>query len=174
MSFNTLRTGLFRQTTASARTTPFPRSIHYSFPRSTSNSTSSTATHHAHQHAHAHANQPPRNGKKPSPHMVWYREIVPAMIPIFLISTTLFLSLSLIRTHLSHSKSLSESNSKIEELEFQLSQLRMEQKRQRVREKRERERILPLVVERVLQRVGVVGGEDEGVEEEIKELPRLL
>ncbi|WVQ99039.1 hypothetical protein IAU59_006171 [Kwoniella sp. CBS 9459] len=144
------------------------------------------ATHgHGHNHAHGHQHAPPRSGsgKKSSPHMVWYREIVPAMVPIFLISTTLFLSLSLIRTHLSHSKSLSESTTKIEELEAQLAQLRLEQRRARVREKRERERILPLVVERVLQRVGVVGGEEEGSEadeeegeyvEEQKELPRLL
>lgn len=41
----------------------------------------------------------------------------------------------------------------------------------RIREKRERERMLPLVVERVLQRVGVVG-EDEVEKEE--EQPRLL
>ncbi|OCF71519.1 hypothetical protein I204_07577 [Kwoniella mangroviensis CBS 8886] len=177
MSLNPLRASLFRPTT-SMPISRIPqsisrisnRSIHYTFPRSTSNTTTSSTTHHAHQHA----SQAPRNGKKPSPHMVWYREIVPAMIPIFLISTTLFLSLSLIRTHLSHSKSLSESNSKIQELESQLSQLRLEQKRQRVREKRERERILPLVVERVLQRVGVVGGEEDEEVEEVKELPRLL
>ncbi|KAK6903280.1 hypothetical protein I203_108545 [Kwoniella mangroviensis CBS 8507] len=183
MSLNPLRASLFRPTT-SMPISRIPqsisrisnRSIHYTFPRSTSNTTTSSTTHHAHvnQHAHQHASQAPRNGKKPSPHMVWYRDIVPAMIPIFLISTTLFLSLSLIRTHLSHSKSLSESNSKIQELESQLSQLRLEQKRQRVREKRERERILPLVVERVLQRVGVVGGEEDEEVEEVKELPRLL
>ncbi|WVF71866.1 hypothetical protein IAT40_006676 [Kwoniella sp. CBS 6097] len=148
---------------------------------------STTASHaHGHQHGHGAQHAPPRSGsgsgKKRSPHMVWYREIVPAMVPIFLISTTLFLSLSLIRTHLSHSKSLSESTNKIEELEAQLAQLRLEQRRARVREKKERERILPLVVERVLQRVGVVGGEEEGDQadeeddyvEEQKELPRLL
>ncbi|OCF39450.1 hypothetical protein I317_06774 [Kwoniella heveanensis CBS 569] len=147
-------------------------------PHVTSHPTSGT---HGHAHGPGHQHAPPRSGsgKKKSPHLVWYREIVPAMIPIFLISTTLFLSLSLIRTHLSHSKSLSESTSKIEELEAQLAQLRLEQRRSRVREKRERERILPLVVERVLQRVGVVGGEeDEGdgdeEEEEQREMVRLL
>ncbi|WRT67470.1 uncharacterized protein IL334_004442 [Kwoniella shivajii] len=157
------------------------RSIHSSIPRP-SNSTTKATSHptqphlqHANQHPHPAPSQ--KSGKKASPHMVWYREIVPAMIPIFLISTTLFLSLSLVRTHLSHSKSLAESDLRIEELETQLSQLRLEQKRQLVREKRERERILPLVVERVLQRVGVVGGdedEEEKLQVEVKEVPRLL
>lgn len=93
------------------------------------------------------------------------------MVPIFVISTTIFLSLSLLRTYLSHSKFLAESEAHIALLETQLAQLRLEQKKMRIREKRERERMLPLVVERVLQRVGVVG-EDEVEKEE--EQPRLL
>ena len=39
--------------------------------------------------------------------------------------------------------------------------MRLEQRRARLRDKRERERILPIVVERVLQRVGAMSGEDE-------------
>ncbi len=169
--------------------------------------------------------------KKPSPHLVWYREIVPgelgctrpqlrtsadnlllasidsfdlftfispalclfanpsisfppyfnpaktrrsgsalppaAMIPILLISTTLFLSLSLARTHLSHALSLSQSADRIAQLEDQLTRLRREQRRERLREKRERERILPIVVQKVMQRVGAMREEKEEEEERV-------
>jgi hypothetical protein len=126
--------------------------------------------------------------------MLWYREIVPgksrgiysrpslagtstrtirwystdssAMFPILLLSTTIFLSLSLLRTHLSHSLSLSLSTSHIESLEAELERLRIDQKRARERERKERERILPMVVERVLKRVGVGRDEEVEVEEE--------
>lgn len=86
------------------------------------------------------------------------------MLPVFLLSTTVFLSLSLVRTHLSHSLSLSESTERIAELEEQLAKVRKDQKKIRERERRERERILPLVVERVLQRVGAMSQGDEDVE----------
>lgn len=52
--------------------------------------------------------------------------------------------------------------------------MRTEQRRARVREKRERERILPIVVERVLQRVGVVRGEEGEKEDVEREGERLL
>jgi hypothetical protein len=93
------------------------------------------------------------------------------MVPILLLSSTIFLSLTLLRTHLSHSLSLSESNARIAELETLLEQLRKRQARQRERERRERERILPMVVERVLQRVGAMSEEEEEVEED---LPMLV
>ncbi|ODN73604.1 hypothetical protein L198_08292 [Cryptococcus wingfieldii CBS 7118] len=112
-----------------------------------SNHTQQGQRQHSHKPNNAHAN--------------WYREIVPAMLPIFVLSTTLFLSLSLLRTYLSHAYSLAQSETRISELEGELEELRREQRRQRWREKRERERMLPMVVERVLQRVGVVGGEEE-------------
>ncbi|WVQ76516.1 hypothetical protein IAR50_006186 [Cryptococcus sp. DSM 104548] len=117
-------------------------------------------------HLSNHTQQAQRQHKPPNAHANWYREIVPAMLPIFVLSTTIFLSLSLLRTYLSHSYSLAESEIRISELEAELQELRREQRRQRWREKRERERMLPLVVERVLQRVGVVGGEEE--EEEVQ------
>ncbi|KAL7424315.1 hypothetical protein Q5752_001905 [Cryptotrichosporon argae] len=124
--------------------------------------------------ARAHAPTPPGAGagagagagsktpQRPSAMKVWYREIVPAMLPIFLLSTTIFLSLSLLRTHLSHARSLSESAERIAALEAELARARDARHRQRERERRERERILPLVVERVLQRVGAMSSvEDE-------------
>lgn len=95
------------------------------------------------------------------------------MVPILLISTTIFLSLSLTRTHLSHALSLQESTDRIALLEEELAQLRKDQRRQLARERRERERILPMVVARVLQRVGVRGEEDEeeADEETVVEAP---
>ena len=44
--------------------------------------------------------------------------------------------------------------------------MRREQRRAKLREKRERERILPIVVERVLQRVGAMRGDEEEKAEE--------
>ena len=89
------------------------------------------------------------------------------MIPILLLSTTLFLLLSLLRTHLSHERQLSDASVHISALEKELFSLRREAraaKRRAERERRERERILPLVVERVLQRVGAKAGDEEGYE----------
>jgi DNA-binding protein H-NS len=93
------------------------------------------------------------------------------MIPILLLSTTIFLSLTLLRTHLSHNLTLSESATKITELETQLARMRQQQRRARERERKERERILPIVVERVLQKVGAMS---EELQEEEEPEPRLL
>lgn len=95
------------------------------------------------------------------------------MIPILLLSSTIFLSLTLVRTHLSHSLSLTESSARIAELETQLDTLRKRQARQRERDRKERERILPLVVERVLQKVGAMSEEEEEEEAEA-DLPLLV
>jgi hypothetical protein len=94
------------------------------------------------------------------------------MIPILLLSTTIFLSLSLLRTHLSHARSLEESSARINELEVELDRLRRQQRRVIEKERRERERILPIVVEKVLQRVGAMQGSEE--EEELKEAQLLV
>lgn len=86
-------------------------------------------------------------------------------------ATAIFLALSLLRTHLSHNRSLAESDERILVLEAQLARLRGEAKRRQAREQKERERILPLVVQSVLQRVGALRPEAE--EEEVVE-DRLL
>ncbi|KAI9637830.1 uncharacterized protein MKK02DRAFT_42203 [Dioszegia hungarica] len=109
-------------------------------------------------------------GKKKSAHIVWYREIVPAMVPILLLSTTLFLLLALSRTHLSSERTLSDSQSQIAALERQLHDLRQDAKRRLEKERKERERMLPLVVERVLTKVGAMrGGVEEDEEREREE-----
>ena len=96
-----------------------------------------------------------------------------AMIPPLLLSLTIFLSLSLLRLHLSHQLSLSEQQTQIAHLERELERLRREAIRRSEREKRERERMLPVVVGKVLQRVGVLRDDIEEVEEE-EEGMRLL
>lgn len=78
------------------------------------------------------------------------------MVPVVLISTTVFLALQLLQTHLSHSLSLSESSERIEHLESQLASLVKEQRRER---KRMQERWLPEVVDRVLEKVGAKADE---------------
>jgi len=88
------------------------------------------------------------------------------MVPILLLSSTIFLSLTLLRTHLSHSHSLAESSTRIAELENQLDSLRKRQVRQREKDRKERERILPMVVERVLQKVGAMSEEEEEADDE--------
>lgn len=91
------------------------------------------------------------------------------MLPILLLSTTLFLLLALSRTHLSSERRLAESQSEISALERQLSDLRQDARRRLEKERKERERMLPLVVERVLTKVGAMrGGEAEEAEEEIR------
>lgn len=90
----------------------------------------------------------------PSRHMVWYREvsparerrtpamspsrpltdkpppqIVPATLPVLFLGTGIFFTLTLIQTHLSHSKSLEESERRISALEDELGELRRDQRR---------------------------------------------
>lgn len=82
----------------------------------------------------------------PSRHMVWYREasrssrkdrksltplpqIVPATLPVLFLGTGIFFTLTLIQTHLSHSKSLEESERRISALEEELGELRRDQRR---------------------------------------------
>ncbi|GHJ85884.1 hypothetical protein NliqN6_2286 [Naganishia liquefaciens] len=74
------------------------------------------------------------DGKKvpKSRHLVWYREIVPATLPVILLGTGIFFTLTLLQTHLSHSRSLEDSAARITALEDELRELRESQKRQAV------------------------------------------
>lgn len=95
------------------------------------------------------------------------------MLPILLLSTTLFLLLALSRTHLSSERRLLESQSQIMALENQLAELRTDARRRLDKERKERERMLPLVVERVLTKVGAMrGGVAEEEEMEREEMRR--
>ncbi|RXK35836.1 hypothetical protein M231_06884 [Tremella mesenterica] len=92
--------------------------------------------------------------KRKNGHLVWYREIVPAMLPVLLLASTIFLSLSLFQAHLSSQKSSRETSEIISILEAQIEKLRVERKERREKERKERERVIPFIVERVLNKVG--------------------
>ncbi|EIW66353.1 hypothetical protein TREMEDRAFT_65631 [Tremella mesenterica DSM 1558] len=92
-------------------------------------------------------------GKRKNGHLVWYREIVPAMLPVLLLASTIFLSLSLFQAHLSSQKSSRETSEIISILEAQIEKLRVERKERREKERKERERVIPFIVERVLNKV---------------------
>ncbi|KAG7566889.1 hypothetical protein FFLO_01390 [Filobasidium floriforme] len=70
-------------------------------------------------------------GKKaPSKHIVWYREMLIAMMPVIGIGTAIFFALQLIQTHLSHSRSLHDAQIRITHLESELAHLQTIQRRQ--------------------------------------------
>ncbi|KAJ9113031.1 hypothetical protein QFC22_006127 [Naganishia vaughanmartiniae] len=98
--------------------------------------------------------QDPTKKIPPSRHMVWYREIVPATVPVIILGTgkrlppsqpthtvqiltttfsqACFFTLTLLQTHLSHSRSLSDSSARITRLEEELADLREKHSRQAV------------------------------------------
>ncbi|TDL29274.1 hypothetical protein BD410DRAFT_779625 [Rickenella mellea] len=59
-----------------------------------------------------------------SPHAQWYAEIGPAMIPVFLLGSAVYLGLQLAQVHLSNEKYLSEASTKIRDLEADLEKLK--------------------------------------------------
>ena len=59
-------------------------------------------------------------------------QIVPATFPVILLGTGIFFTLTLLQTHLSHSRSLEDSAARITALEDELRELRESQKRQAV------------------------------------------
>ncbi|KAK7049669.1 hypothetical protein VNI00_005700 [Paramarasmius palmivorus] len=66
------------------------------------------------------------NSEKPrtaSPHAQWYRDIVPAMIPIFLLGSAVYLGLQLWQTRLSHEKYIHQARERVEQLEAQVQAL---------------------------------------------------
>ncbi|RSH79548.1 hypothetical protein EHS25_007979 [Saitozyma podzolica] len=70
---------------------------------------------------------------------------------------------------------LEESSARIAELEGELDRVKRQQRRAIERERKQRERILPIVVEKVLQKVGAMqGSEHEEDEEDVKHAPLLV
>lgn len=85
------------------------------------------------------------------------------MIPIFLLSTAIYLTLCAAQKHLSGLRELEEKTERVALLEAEVARMRVDAKRREERERRERERILPIVVERVLQHVGAMEPETEEI-----------
>jgi len=72
---------------------PSPRCISSTRPSANANSDSAT--------------------KKPSKHLAFYREIIPAMIPIFILGSAVYVSLHLTRNYLSHEKYVQDAEAEI-------------------------------------------------------------
>ncbi|RDB22612.1 hypothetical protein Hypma_010378 [Hypsizygus marmoreus] len=72
------------------------------------------------------ATQKPRSG-----HAQWYSDIVPAMIPIFLLGSAIYLGLQLTQLKLSHEKFMEEAKERVRELEAEIDALQ----EQRLKEK---------------------------------------
>jgi len=67
---------------------------------------------------------------QPNRHAQFYRDFIPAMVPIFLIGSAVYVSLQLAQSYLSHEKYAIEARARIAELERELRELRAAQGQQ--------------------------------------------
>ncbi|KAF5369883.1 hypothetical protein D9758_001213 [Tetrapyrgos nigripes] len=58
-----------------------------------------------------------------SPHAQWYSDVVPAMIPMFLLGSAVYLGLQLAHTRLSHEKHMEAAQQRVAALEVQVDEL---------------------------------------------------
>ncbi|KAJ4472315.1 hypothetical protein J3R30DRAFT_3524495 [Lentinula aciculospora] len=61
--------------------------------------------------------------KPKSPHAQWYSDVLPAMVPIFLLGSAVYLGLQLAQTRLSHQKYMTEARERVDILEAQIDAL---------------------------------------------------
>jgi len=61
--------------------------------------------------------------KPKSPHAQWYSDVLPAMLPIFLLGSAVYLGLQLAQTRLSHEKYMAEAQERVKILETQVDAL---------------------------------------------------
>ncbi|KAF9452054.1 hypothetical protein P691DRAFT_698073 [Macrolepiota fuliginosa MF-IS2] len=59
-----------------------------------------------------------------SRHAQWYSDMVPSMIPVFLLGSAIYLGLELTQLKLAHEKYMDESATRIQELEAEIAGLR--------------------------------------------------
>ncbi|KAF7981631.1 hypothetical protein HWV62_32720 [Athelia sp. TMB] len=71
-------------------------------------------------HERAYSQQPPHK----SAHAQWYSDVVPAMIPVALLGSAVYLGLSLAQGGLAHEKYLEEAKAHVKELEAEVAALR--------------------------------------------------
>ncbi|EPQ59564.1 hypothetical protein GLOTRDRAFT_125865 [Gloeophyllum trabeum ATCC 11539] len=64
------------------------------------------------------------SAKTKSPHAQWYADVVPAMIPVAILGSAVYLSLRLAQNHLAHEKYLDEARARVRELEAEVDALR--------------------------------------------------
>ncbi|KAJ3803065.1 hypothetical protein GGU11DRAFT_740033 [Lentinula aff. detonsa] len=67
--------------------------------------------------------------KSKSPHAQWYSDVLPAMVPIFLLGSAVYLGLQLAQTRLSHEKYMIEAQERAEILEAEIDALQRSRQR---------------------------------------------
>ncbi|KAH9999408.1 hypothetical protein BJV77DRAFT_905103, partial [Russula vinacea] len=65
---------------------------------------------------------------RPSRHAQFYSELVPAMIPVALLGSAVYMGLQLLQTSLSHEKYLDEARARVRELEQEIDALVLERR----------------------------------------------
>ncbi|KAJ3883136.1 hypothetical protein F5051DRAFT_392095 [Lentinula edodes] len=58
--------------------------------------------------------------KPKSPHAQWYSDVLPSMVPIFLLGSAVYLGLQLAQTRLFHEKYMVEARERVETLESEI------------------------------------------------------
>ncbi|KAI0301791.1 hypothetical protein B0F90DRAFT_1816694 [Multifurca ochricompacta] len=68
------------------------------------------------------------NGHRQNRHAQFYSDLVPAMIPVALLGSAVYMGLQLLQTYLSHEKYLDEARARVEELEREIDALLLERR----------------------------------------------
>ncbi|KAF5393725.1 hypothetical protein D9757_000177 [Collybiopsis confluens] len=69
------------------------------------------------------ATSAPRLQSKKSPYTQWYSDVAPAMVPVFLLGSAVYLGLQLAQTRLSHEKHMVEAMERVQNLEAEIDAL---------------------------------------------------
>ncbi|KAH9963170.1 hypothetical protein BC827DRAFT_1129260 [Russula dissimulans] len=75
-----------------------------------------------------HAESDSERTTRPSRHAQFYSDLVPAMIPVALLGSAVYMGLQLLQTCLSHEKYLDEARARVEELEREIDTLVLERR----------------------------------------------
>ncbi|KAI0269235.1 hypothetical protein BC834DRAFT_865393 [Gloeopeniophorella convolvens] len=67
-------------------------------------------------------------GHPSSRHAQFYSDLVPAMIPVALLGSAVYMGLQLLQTYLSHEKYLDEARARVDELEREINILMLEKR----------------------------------------------
>ncbi|TFK56084.1 hypothetical protein OE88DRAFT_1652680 [Heliocybe sulcata] len=70
-----------------------------------------------------------KNASEKSPHAQWYSDIVPGMIPVAILGSTIYMGLRLWREQLAHEKHMEEARARVKELEAEVEALWEERRR---------------------------------------------
>ncbi|KAH9179959.1 hypothetical protein EDB89DRAFT_1924148 [Lactarius sanguifluus] len=68
------------------------------------------------------------DGHGPSRHAQFYSDLVPAMVPVALLGSAVYMGLQLLQTYLTHEKYLDEARARVQELEREIDALVLERR----------------------------------------------